>query len=101
MDVVDLTHVLQSQQFLSKLLNIHVFRRAFHHDRDALSEDWNSGEKHYDREEIGAKRVSNPERRHEVNQSGGDNDAHRHQHVTQNMQKGSIDVDVATASMVV
>jgi hypothetical protein len=59
-----------------KLFDIEVWRHTFHNDMDALFEDGDSGEHDDDREQVSANGVTIPEVRPEVNNCGGNNNAH-------------------------
>jgi hypothetical protein len=69
---------------------------TLHDNVDALAEHGDSREHHNHGEEVRADGVAEPQVGEEVNDCGSNNHADRHKHVAQHVQKGRVDVDIAT-----
>ena len=95
--IVHIDHIVAALvvDVLFQLLHIDVAGGALHHDHDDVLDDGDRREEDNEREEVGADGVRVPHRREEVDYDGCDDHTDAHQHVTQDVQVGSIYIDVA------
>merc|ERR1711957_1041980 len=96
MEIVHLDNVLRVgfHQGSVELFDVHFVRGSLHHDAKAFLEDRDGGDRHDDREDIGADGVSVPEVGPDVDDDGRDNNADGHNEIAENVESGSVDVHV-------
>ena len=95
--IVHIDHIVAALvvDVLFQLLHIDVAGGALHHDHDDVLDNGDRREEDNEGEEVGADGVRVPHRREEVDYDGCDDHTDAHQHVTQDVQVGSIYIDVA------
>jgi hypothetical protein len=103
MDIVNVNYVLWIQSFdcVLKFFNVYSGRCSLHQNLNAVFDNWDSREHDNDREQISAQGVKVPKVRVHPNEKGRDDNADGHQHVTHNVEEGSIDVHVSSINKVV
>lgn len=80
---------------LLKFRGVNVFRRAFHHDVNAVLQSRVWGKQNHNSESVSTDGVAPPEIRSEVNYGGGCDHTNRHKHVTKHMQVSWVYINVA------
>ena len=89
MEIVHLKIVLliTINEVLLELFDIYLIWGSLHHHLHAVLYDWNSGDNHYDREEVGADRVHPPEAWPYIDDDGSDNHPNAHDHISKHMKE--------------
>jgi len=79
---------------LTQLLDVDGFGGSLHHDNYNVPENGDGREGDNDGEEVRAEGVHVPEAWEEIYRHGSYNDTHAHQHVTEDVDEGSVHIDV-------